>query len=56
MDWVGSLVNHSCNPNAVVVFETSILTVRAIRKFNAGEGIFRCYADETRGITLIGVV
>lgn len=56
MDWVGSLVNPSCNPNAVIVFETSILIVRAIRKFNVGEEIFRGYVEETRGITLIGAV
>ncbi|KAJ3007288.1 hypothetical protein HKX48_009220 [Thoreauomyces humboldtii] len=38
-----SLVNHSCSPNAAIVFEGSTPTLRAIREIEAGAEVFQSY-------------
>jgi SET domain-containing protein len=43
LDIVASMINHSCDPNAFVVFEGNTLHVRAIRKLAAGEEITQYY-------------
>jgi hypothetical protein len=45
LDLVTSLINHSCDPNALVVFEGSSLRLRSIRKLCAGDEITQCYTD-----------
>jgi hypothetical protein len=45
LDLITSLINHSCDPNALVVFEGSSLRLRSIRKLRAGEEITQCYTD-----------
>lgn len=45
LDVVASLMNHSCNPTAFVVFEGSSLCVRSMRKLLAGEEVTQCYID-----------
>jgi SET domain-containing protein len=45
LDIVASLINHSCDPNAFVVFEGGELRVRTTRKIGAGEEITQCYTD-----------
>jgi SET domain-containing protein len=45
VDLVSSLINHSCDPNAFVVFERHTPCVRSLRKLVAGEEITQCYAD-----------
>lgn len=45
LDTVASLINHSCDPNAFVVFEGGELRVRTTRKISAGEEITQCYTD-----------
>jgi SET domain-containing protein len=45
LDVVASLMNHSCNPNAFVVFEGNSLCVRSTRKLLAGEEVTQCYTD-----------
>ena len=42
-----SLMNHSCEPNVVTVFEGSELRVRSLRKVEAGEELMQCYTDVT---------
>ena len=42
-----SLMNHSCEPNVVTVFEGSELRVRSLRKIKAGEELVQCYTDVT---------
>jgi hypothetical protein len=45
LDVVASLMNHSCTPNAFVVFEGNSLCVRSTRKLHAGEEVVQCYTD-----------
>lgn len=49
LDVVASLMNHSCNPTAFVVFEGSSLCVRSIRKIPAGKEVTQCYTDVDKG-------
>ncbi|KAK9322111.1 hypothetical protein V1517DRAFT_150502 [Lipomyces orientalis] len=42
-----SLINHSCDPNAVIVFEKNVLMVRAVRPIRKGEEIYITYTDNT---------
>ncbi|KAK9371158.1 hypothetical protein V1509DRAFT_613777 [Lipomyces kononenkoae] len=42
-----SLVNHSCDPNAVLVFNKNVLLLRAVRPIKEGEEIFISYTDNT---------
>ncbi|KAK9236751.1 hypothetical protein V1525DRAFT_406139 [Lipomyces kononenkoae] len=42
-----SLINHSCEPNAVLVFDKNVLFLRAIRPIKKGEEILITYTDNT---------
>lgn len=42
-----SLINHSCNPNAAVVFDGNIAMVRSIRDIGKNEQITMSYIDNT---------
>lgn len=52
LDLVGSLVNHSCDPNTFVFFEQSQLRVRSLRPINAGEEITQTYVDSKPGVMM----
>lgn len=52
LDVVMSLMNHSCDPNVVTVFEGSRLSVRSLRPIHAGEELLQCYTDETCDVLL----
>ncbi|KAH6614323.1 hypothetical protein C7974DRAFT_74191 [Boeremia exigua] len=52
LDIITSLVNHSCDPNAFVVFEGNSLCVRSMRKLSAGEEITQCYTDVDTNVLL----
>jgi hypothetical protein len=44
-------LNHSCRPNAVVVFERdSTATVAALRAIGAGEEVMICYIEEEQSL------
>jgi hypothetical protein len=45
LDIVGSLMNHSCDPNAFVFHEGSELRVRSLKPIRAGEEITQSYYD-----------
>jgi SET domain-containing protein len=45
LDIVGSLMNHSCDPNSFVFHEGSELRVRSLKHIEASEEITQCYAD-----------
>ena len=45
LDIVASLMNHSCEPNALIVFQGNSLRVRSIRKLVARDEITQCYTD-----------
>jgi hypothetical protein len=40
-------MNHSCNPNAAIVFDRNIISVRSIRDISAGEQVTISYVDNT---------
>ncbi|XP_038617029.1 histone-lysine N-methyltransferase SMYD3 isoform X1 [Tachyglossus aculeatus] len=40
-----SLLNHSCDPNCVIVFEGTSLFLRAVREIQTGEELTICYLD-----------
>uniref|UniRef100_A0A6P5JU52 [histone H3]-lysine(4) N-trimethyltransferase n=1 Tax=Phascolarctos cinereus TaxID=38626 RepID=A0A6P5JU52_PHACI len=40
-----SLLNHSCDPNCVIVFEGPSLFLRAVRNIKPGEELTICYLD-----------
>ena len=42
-----ALLNHSCNPNAAVVFDRNMASVRSIRDIKSGEQITISYIDNT---------
>ncbi|CAG8510454.1 2405_t:CDS:2 [Ambispora leptoticha] len=42
---IGSLFNHSCRPNAVVMYDGNVQIVRCIEDVNAGEEIAIAYLD-----------
>ncbi|KAK9376597.1 uncharacterized protein V1513DRAFT_474277 [Lipomyces chichibuensis] len=46
-DPVISLINHSCDPNAVLVFNKNVLLVRVVRPIKKGEEILITYTDNT---------
>ncbi|KAJ4386891.1 hypothetical protein N0V93_009790 [Gnomoniopsis smithogilvyi] len=52
LDIVMSLMNHSCDPNVVTVFEGNRLCVRSLRQIEAGEELVQCYTDETCDVLL----
>lgn len=52
LDIVASLVNHSCDPNAFVLFEGDMLCFRSLRKLAAGEEVTQCYADVDSDVLL----
>ncbi|RYP72841.1 hypothetical protein DL769_004356 [Monosporascus sp. CRB-8-3] len=42
-----ALMNHSCEPNVLTVFQGSELRVRSLRPIKAGEELLQCYTDVT---------
>lgn len=42
-----ALLNHSCNPNAAIVFDGNIVSVRSIRDIKDGEQVTISYVDNT---------
>ncbi|RYP53104.1 hypothetical protein DL768_001881 [Monosporascus sp. mg162] len=42
-----ALMNHSCEPNVLTIFQGSELRVRSLRPINAGEELLQCYTDVT---------
>ncbi|KAH8586054.1 hypothetical protein B0O99DRAFT_529442 [Bisporella sp. PMI_857] len=52
LDLVGSLVSHSCDPNAFVFFEQSQLRVRSLRPIKAGEEITQTYVDSKASVMM----
>lgn len=47
--------NHSCDPNAVVVFNQPKLVLRAIKPIKKGEEIFMKYVDVTNPVSEVAV-
>ncbi|KAL6868541.1 hypothetical protein J3F83DRAFT_702493 [Trichoderma novae-zelandiae] len=45
LDLGGALLNHDCDPNVVIVFNSTQVQVRALRKLKAGEELLHCYRD-----------
>lgn len=43
--------NHSCDPNAVVVFNQPKLVLRAIKPMKKGDEIFMKYVDVTNPVS-----
>lgn len=43
-----ALANHSCSPNAVVVFDGRAISLRALTEIKQGEEIFISYIDSTQ--------
>ncbi|KAL7792962.1 3-hydroxyanthranilic acid dioxygenase domain-containing protein [Trichoderma ceciliae] len=41
----GSLLNHCCDPNVVIVFDSTQVQVRTLGKIKAGEELLHCYRD-----------
>jgi SET and MYND domain-containing protein len=42
-----SLINHSCSPNAVIVFDGPKLAVRSLNRIKKGEEVFISYIDSS---------
>ncbi|UKZ51674.1 hypothetical protein TrVGV298_005436 [Trichoderma virens] len=45
LDMGGALLNHCCDPNVVIVFNSTQVQVRALRKIKDGEELLHCYRD-----------
>jgi SET domain-containing protein len=43
IDPLVSLMNHSCEPHAIVVYEGKKLSVRSSRAIKQGEELLQCY-------------
>lgn len=39
------MLNHCCDPNVVMVFDSTQLQVRALQAIKAGEELLHCYRD-----------
>jgi hypothetical protein len=52
LDMVTSLLNHDCQPNALIFFEGDELRARSLRTIRAGEELTRCYWDPTSDVLL----
>lgn len=50
LDLVGSLINHSCDPNTVMVFECGQLRLRSLKPIRAGDEITQTYTDLKAGV------
>jgi SET and MYND domain-containing protein len=50
LDLVGSLINHSCDPNAFAFFENSELRVRSLKPIYPGDEITQTYVDFKAGV------
>lgn len=50
-----SLINHSCNPNCVAIFEGTTLSIRTIRDVECGEEFLMSYVNllETTDVRLM---
>lgn len=42
---VGAMMNHSCEPNALISFHGRELRVRALRPLRPGDELVHCYTD-----------
>ena len=42
---VGSLFNHSCNPNCIVLYDGRVQIIRTVREVQIGEELVDCYVD-----------
>jgi SET and MYND domain-containing protein len=47
LDPLASLMNHSCDPNAVYLFEGTTIRVRSLKPISPGQEIFISYTDNT---------
>lgn len=47
LDPLASLMNHSCDPNAVCLFEGTTIHVRSLKPISLGQEIFILYTDNT---------
>ncbi|KAK4142532.1 uncharacterized protein C8A04DRAFT_13120 [Dichotomopilus funicola] len=45
LELVGAQINHSCDPNAFMIFEGGEIRVRSLRDIAPGEEITVCYSD-----------
>ncbi|KAM0253961.1 hypothetical protein ACHAQJ_007030 [Trichoderma viride] len=45
IDLGGSMLNHCCDPNIVIVFNSTQVEVRAMENIKAGEELLHCYRD-----------
>ncbi|KAL7950744.1 SET domain-containing protein [Trichoderma barbatum] len=45
LDLGSALLNHCCDPNVIIVFNSTQVQVRAARKLQAGEELLHCYRD-----------
>ncbi|KFY86851.1 hypothetical protein V498_07364 [Pseudogymnoascus sp. VKM F-4517 (FW-2822)] len=52
VDLVGSLMNHSCDPNTFAFFEGRQLRVRSLKPIQAGEEITVSYVDAREGFMM----
>ncbi|KFZ07293.1 hypothetical protein V501_06603 [Pseudogymnoascus sp. VKM F-4519 (FW-2642)] len=50
LDFVGSMINHSCDPNTVMVFECGQLRLRSLKPIRAGDEITQTYTDLKAGV------
>lgn len=50
LDLVGSFMNHSCNPTALVFFEGRQMRVRSLLPLRAGEEITQTYVDPSGSV------
>jgi SET and MYND domain-containing protein len=47
LDLLVSKANHSCDPNAIIVFDGAVLSFRSLKSISKGEEIFISYIDAT---------
>lgn len=45
IDLGAAMMNHNCEPNIVIVFNSTQVEVRAVRSIKAGEELQHCYRD-----------
>jgi SET domain-containing protein len=44
-DFLTAIINHNCEPNAIVVSERRLFRVRSLKKISAGDEITICYTN-----------
>lgn len=52
LDLIGSLMNHSCDPNTFAFFEGRQLRVRSLKPIQAGDEITVSHVDAREGFTM----